>query len=216
MAIIINYLNMLFKVVVITLLSISSVYTSTGSSANVKCDKLNTGEKLNAADCVAVSDSNYACCYLYADIEKEPKKPEVFQNEMCLPLSVQATPYPEIINLAGLGFKVTCPKPKVSTNTKSEFFVRGTHCGPAVTYGHGDCNVYSYDDNTCCLGTFTLEYTGTKVDSCLFYGAKFDPKAYGTNYQVPSIGKMEIFCEGSYLRGILIGLVTMIIYMLFF
>ena len=212
---------MLFKLV-ITLYSvlhicfINSTSVTTVTASNIRCDYANTLKTVSQLQCNAISDSTYACCYLYSDM----LDPTGFVNEMCLPISVQNYAYPERITVGGLSFKAWCPPPISGANLPVNY-KRGTRCGPSVTYLVLDCALYSYDQNTCCLAKYQLTSDPEKFNlSCVFYGSKFDKTSWKLtlgltdDFQITKIGKMTLECSGNIIR--IAAAMTMLIVLLIY
>ena len=149
------------EILFVTLISLVHFCKSTSSSysdAHIRCDYQNK-VKVGIVECLTKSDLYTACCYLYADLAT-PSNSMV--DRLCLPMTAQADPYPEFLVVAGLGFNVRCPNPTPQSNLPIQP-IRGTPCGPSVTYHEADCATYSYNENRCCLATYSLDLDGKKT-----------------------------------------------------
>jgi len=206
-----------FIIINISLIYLTSFTTgqTVSSVANIRCDYQNVLNKVSELDCTSQSDPVYACCHLYADLADNTG----FTNQLCMPFSVQATPYSSIMIIAGLAFKVKCPTPLPAASNPVQL-IRGSSCGPSVTYGYKDCSVYSTDHNSCCLARYPLDSDPNKnIDTCVFYGQKFDQNAYKStlaltsNFTIPNIGKMIMICRGYFLNytSLVISLIMLLI-----
>jgi len=156
-------------------------------NSNILCDNVDPNTA-SFPNCNQYSDSSWACCYLTSSARglffKKDNETDgtfkyspglFFQKTLCVPIQTQSTPYPKLMDIAGLVYNVQCPDPipGLKYDNSNSTFPRGTRCGPRRAYSYYDCKEFSLQDNSCCIATLKID-SDFEIDSCFFYGTLYN------------------------------------------
>lgn len=155
------------------------------TNGNVLCDSV-LPNNANFETCNQYSDSVNTCCYLSTTSRLIKSGTftynTTFSSQQCAPLPASSSPYPQLLEIAGLVYNVKCPTPisGIFYDQNNSTFSRGTQCGPNRAYSYDDCKEFNLlpgtnpvTANSCCLAKLVVD-TDFEVNSCFFYGTQYD------------------------------------------